>query len=57
MNDIYLGLSESSGRGTFFLKEKLGKNFLFYEQIERHSLYFSILFDQYSAGIIIIQFR
>jgi hypothetical protein len=54
---IYLGLSKSSGGDTFFSYRKLGKIFLFYEQIERLSLYFSMLFDNYSTGIITIKFR
>jgi hypothetical protein len=52
----YLGQSKSSEGGTLSFYRKL-KKILFYEQLERLSLYFSMLFDHYSTGIIIIKSR
>ena len=55
-NNIYLGLSKSSGEGAFFSYIKLEKMFFYYQQIERLSLYLSMLFDRYSTNVIIIKF-
>jgi hypothetical protein len=52
-----LGVPKSSGEGTLFSYRKLTKKFLSHEQTERLSLYFSMLFDHYSTGIILIKFR
>jgi hypothetical protein len=54
---MYLGQSKSSERGTFFSYRKFEKNFFLYQQIERHSLYLSMLFDHYSTNAMIIKFR
>ena len=54
---IYLGLSKSSDGGTFFSYRKFEKLFFFHQQIERHSLYLSMLIDHYSTNVMIIKFR
>ncbi len=53
----YLGQSKSTEGGRFFSYRKLEKIFVFYQQIERHSLYLSMLFDHYSTNAMIIKFR
>jgi hypothetical protein len=54
---MYLGQSKSSERAAFFSYRKLEKVFFFYQQIERHSLYLSMLFDHYSTNAMIIKLR
>ncbi len=55
-NWVYLGVSKSSGSGTFFAYRKLKKNFFFHKKIERLLLYFSMLFDHYSSDIMVMKF-
>jgi hypothetical protein len=51
----YLGHTKSSEGGTFFSCRKLEKIFFFYEQVERLSLYLSMLFDHYSTNVMIMK--
>ncbi len=53
--EIYLGHTKISEGGTFFSCRKLEKIFFFYEQVERLSLYLSMLFDHYSTNVMIMK--
>ena len=52
----YLGLFKSSGGGSVFYHKSILKKYFFYQSIERPSLHFPTLFDQYPNKMKVIKF-